>query len=308
MLYLSSGRYQEAEPLLIESLSYYENIIGKYNPRTICALNNLVYAYEENSDRMQDNAHKSFILLHKLEQILLSRTSQELLLTKTQKIRRLYLNSTSKFFDLIFSFAIKYPTLKNISFAFNALLWSKHVLAEETIYHQSILNNSNDPKIIELKMKISELRKNICNNICDINKKQIIAYHLDLLNNYEMELHQIAKQLKPKLKTTSVNINKIKDELPLNSAIIEFRFFNLLFTNEKCGQHVLAFIFLSDDNKYNKEKLFLFDIGPVSEIIKTLKIENTQKKAKKLYQVLFRKPLKISSSFNNCSFLFLNQD
>jgi tetratricopeptide (TPR) repeat protein len=103
-LYQSQDRYAEAEPLYKEAMQLREKILGKAHPNTLTSQLNYIILLVN-----IDIPRKAFHLLKKMEVRLFSRSFQELYTTSEARVRRLFLKTISKFQNITFSFAQKYP-------------------------------------------------------------------------------------------------------------------------------------------------------------------------------------------------------
>jgi CHAT domain-containing protein/Tfp pilus assembly protein PilF len=321
-LYKSQGRYGEAEPLCKEALHLSEKVLGKEHPDTLRSLNNLALLYMSQeryeeaeplykevlhlSERVSGKEHpdtliyqlnyfglmismekirSAFQQIKSFEQQLLSRSFQELYSTSEERIRRLYLQSISKFQDVIFSFAQKYPETEYRQYAASVMLRWKAVYGEEYSYQCRLLNLSNDSGIKQLRKKLAKLRSDFSRQIYhpkpDVNSSVLWGE----INATERIIREKAKATKPNLQVSNADISQVTSILPKGSAFVEYRicFPRDLKIGKKTKSHLAAYLLLPD----SKQQLFIEDIGEVEDILKISSMAKDKQAAS--YQLLFSK-------------------
>ena len=278
-MYESQGRYGEAEPLYKEALHLSEKVLGKEHPDTLISQSNYIGLLIN-----MKQTRTAFRLLKNRENLLFSRSFQELYSTSTERVRRLYLQNISNFQDLTFSFALAYPEPEHQVYAANVLLRWKQVYAEESAFQHRLMNLSKDPEVVTLRERVSGLRADLSRKIRNPQFQKDIAEIWHNLTLAENEIRERAKKFKPELEVSGARLDQIAGLLPKDSALIEFRLFypRELKTGEAGKPHFAASFVLSDIEA--EQQIAFEDVGAVEDFVKAL--EDSEKKPEKLYEYL----------------------
>jgi hypothetical protein len=297
-LYQSQGRYGEAEPLLKEALHLKEKVLGKEHPQTLTTQSNYIYLLIN-----MKQTRTAFRLLKNRENLLFSRSFQELYSTSTERVRRFYLQNISTFQDLTLSFALAYPEPKHQVYAANVLLRWKQVYAEESAFQHRLMNLSNDPEVMKLKERISRLRADLSRKIRNPQFQKDVAEIWHNLTLTENEIRERAKKFKPELEVSGARLDQIAGLLPKDSVLIEFRLFypRDLKTGKAENPHFAASVVLSDIEA--EQQIAFEDVGAVEGFVKAL--EDSEKKPEKLYEYLLGR---FDSRIKNLKKLYIAPD
>jgi len=278
LVYTTQGRYEDADSLNNKIIQYIKRKAIKNHQNTITLIQNIILfhlKYAHVNKKYIQQITQAFTYLKLMDECIKLRSEQELLTTETELVRRNYLNSIQELYNISFSLAIKYPYLTEpVLFASNLLLRSKQIQADEIVFQQKILNTSKNPKIKHLKEKISKLSTQYTNAIQN-NKKNKIKKSQQALIAVKKQLMEIARSLKPNLKAYKANVLNLLTNKPNSSkisAVVEFRFFDLIDFKTNNGEpHIAAYILRSKKLVENdieqspftpkNQKLFFIDIG-----------------------------------------------
>ncbi|MCI5157980.1 MAG: CHAT domain-containing protein, partial [Candidatus Electrothrix sp. AUS1_2] len=270
-LYDSQGRYAEADPLLKEALQLFEKVLGKEHPDTL--------KVQTNSIVLLINTDKPAVALRLLrdqEQRLLSRSFQELYTSSSEKVRRLYLQSISKFQHAVFSLAKQKPEKEYQQFASEVMLRWKQVYAEESSVQHKLLNLSNNPEAAELSKQLAAAQEEVSQALRQPKGKENIPELIEQANQDETALLALARRLRTGLEVKDVTLDKVLAALPQDSGLIEYRlFFPVDFKTGDLGKsHLAVLLLLADPNA--KQRFIFRDLGPFAEIEKHLHDETAE--------------------------------
>ena len=220
LLYHSQGHYAEAEPLYKQALQLSEKALGKEHPVTL----DTQTSYAVLMINMRRNA-AALRLFKQAEQRLLSRSFQELYSTATDRIRRTYLKTISRFQDFVLTLAATSPKIANQRYAANVILRWKQVYAQESAYQHRILHMSHDPEIMAMKAQANRLRSSLSQQMYHRQGGASIDTLWNGMNLVEQQIRHVAKRLKPDLEVVGADLDQVVGQLPQGSALIEFRMY-----------------------------------------------------------------------------------
>jgi len=254
--YNAQGRYGEAEPFYTKALQLYEKILGKEHPHTItCGLNYIGLLVNKGSIKA------AFRLLKKMEGRLLSRSFQELYATSTEWIRKLYLTRISNFQDMVFTFALDYPSKEHNRYAADVVLRWKQVYAEEIAFQHHLMLTGNDPELKQLRDDLADLRSRLARVIHLSNTKDDVMSLREELRRTEAALRAKARVYRSGLEVSGVNIDQVLARLTEGSGLIEFRSYSPVdFKKGKFGDSRWAACILISDIMA-EEEVFFADLG-----------------------------------------------
>lgn len=212
------GEYEKAGNLYRKAIRTNEAVLGSDHPRTISARLNYCQMMAASG-----KTGEAFNLLKKIEGELLSRTFQELCATASQRARRLYMEAISGFQDTVFSFAISYPDNERRQYAADVLLRWKHVDSEEDAYIHGVLHSSGDPEMERLREEISVLRAKLSWQIHNPANASRITSVREELEAATRKLKEKTRRGRSNLAVTGASMEKIRENLPPKSALLEFR-------------------------------------------------------------------------------------
>lgn len=307
-LYLEQGRYKKAELLLKDALRLSKKLLGRENPDTIYYSNNLAGVYESQgnyskaelllkdalrlSKKVMDKNHpftlvvqSNYIMLlvktdrpvaalrqlQKQEELLLSRSFQELYTSSSEKVRRLYLQSTNNFQKIVFSLANHQPEKEYQQYAAEVMLRWKQVYAEESSAQHRLLNFGDDLETEELERQLAAAQAKVSQALRQPKQKQNVAELIERFNQDETALLALVHHLRTGLEVEKVTLDQVLAALPQDSGLIEYRLFSPVeFKTGDSGELHLAALLLF--GVLEAKRSFLFrDLGPFAEIEKHLK-------------------------------------
>ncbi|WLE96987.1 MAG: tetratricopeptide repeat protein [Candidatus Electrothrix communis] len=306
-LYLDQGRYNEAESLLEDVFRLSNKTLGRENPDTIYYSNNLAGVYESQgnyskaeplledalrlSKKVMDKNHpftlvvqSNYIMLlvktdrpvvalrqlQKQEELLLSRSFQELYTSSSEKVRRLYLQSTSKFQKIVFSLANHQSEKEYQQYAAEVMLRWKQVYADESRVQHQLLTLNNDEESKKINEQISASQKKLSQALRQQEEKPDIPKLIEKANQDETALLALARHLRTGLEVKDVKLDKVLSALPQDGGLVEYRLFSSVdFKTGDLGEHHLAALLLFGDPDAQKRFIFL-DLGPLAEIVKLM--------------------------------------
>jgi CHAT domain-containing protein len=278
-LYYTQGYYSKAEPRLKQAFQLSEKVLGKEHPGTLASQRNYIYLLV-GINRLTRVLH----LLQDQESRLLTRSFRELYASSSENVRRLYLQSMSKFQRIVFSLAQQQPGEEYQRYAAEVMLRWKQVYAEESGVQHKQLNLSNDPDAAELNKQLAASQAKLSQALRQPEEKQNIAELIEKANQDETALLALARHLRTGLEVKDVTLDKVLAALPQDSGLIEYRLFQPVdFKTGKGGElHIAALLLLADPKA--KQRFLFRDLGPlpITEIKKHLHEEKNAEAYKRL--------------------------
>jgi CHAT domain-containing protein len=219
---------------------------------------------------------KAVSLLQEQEICLLSRSFQELYNSSSENVRRLYLQSTKNFQQIVLSLASQQPEKAYQQYAAEVMLRWKQIYAEESSVQHRLLTLSNNPEAEKLRTELASAQAKVSQALRQPKKKQNIPELIEKANQDETALLALARHLRTGLEVKDVTLDKVIAALPQDSGLIEYRLFQPAnFKTGKAGKLYLAALLLLADPKAKQRFLFR-DLGPLAEIEKHLKEETAE--------------------------------
>lgn len=297
-MYQYQGRYAEAEPLYKEALQLSEKVLGREHPDTLTIHLNLIALLIT-----MDNDRAAYRRLKKIEGLLFSRSFQELYLTSSERVRRIFLKQISTFNDIVFSFAAGQNKPEYRQLAANIMIHWKQVYAEERAYQHRLLATSKDPEILQLKENMAKFCKELSFHVHQNKSLKSIVNSWHAYNAAETDLREKTRAFKPNLNASQATIEKIIGELPRNSGLLEFRQFTPFEfkTRESGPPHLAAYLLLSDIDA--DQQLFFEDLGDIETILKSA--ADPSPKNHGLYNALLGK---FQNQMNSLKILYIAPD
>jgi CHAT domain-containing protein len=327
-MYYFLRRYKKSASLYEEILHFMEKVFGYESPKVLNAYIKYAICLVK-----LNQPQKSLELLKMIDSRQLFYAKSQFYSIEKEPVRRLFLiNSMFEFQNIVFSLADHYQTDNKITqFAANVLLRRKQLQTDEEaiisklshsknktiadlsrkIQHKRALlshqihqeTNPNNPNIFKIIKELEPLELELAQSarIENAHEKKVIEAK-KRIQEAESQLSEREPDYQSHLEVMKANIEQVRDKLPPNTALIEFRLhypFDLSrgdFSEDADKEASWTVFLLRADPK---QKLILKKIGPVQE---TLKLWNNfqqrqaeQKEhkqelndyAKQLYQNLF---------------------
>ena len=171
--------------------------------------------------------------------------------------------------------SIKQPDEEYQRFAANVILRWKQVDTDEEALQRQQLAQINAPEVAELKKRIAATMDKLSQALHQPKEKQNIKELIERLNQDEAVMLTLAQHFKKKTGVEEVIFDRVSSNLPENSALVEYRFFQPIdFKTGNLGERHLSALLLF--NLDAKQQVVFRDLGPVADVERLLKEDSVE--------------------------------
>ncbi len=293
-LYESQGRYGKAEPLYVRAIETGKRVLGEDHPLTLNIQLNLAVALIGSGQR-----DRALGELRRVDEGLRGFVGAQLDTTLSERIRRGWLLSESRFQDVVFSFALQHPEPDTLRLAADVLLrWKRLAEGSESLTARFV-RSTKDPKTKETAEKLAKRRSALSRLVNlqapdDGNKSaahaNAIALAIKDIGHLEVELAGLSEEFRDHQASLDVDWEQVRSGLPKGSALLSLRAFSPVdFATGNSGEpHWLALVIPAEPG--TGAEILLKDLGPIApteSTRKALRKTGNKESARTLYQRLF---------------------
>ncbi|APZ54423.1 Tetratricopeptide repeat-containing protein [Salipiger abyssi] len=266
VLYRSTGRYGEAEPLYRRALEARERVLGPEHPDTLRSVNNLAALYE-NTGRYGEaeplfrraleaseeadgygpmhpttvvyNGNLAFLLANsdrpqdalrafrQIDQRLDQWLRVEVSNARSAAMRRELLTLNSNYQDASFSFVLQNPSRAGTRFAADLTLkWKKRIAQEDAVLN-NLVRETDDSAVLDLIAKVKAGRAGLSRIAFDpAISTEDKTRRRETLEAAEAELRAASEKFRRFQRVSAASADDVSLALPRNSALVEYKLFD----------------------------------------------------------------------------------
>ncbi len=247
-LYRAQDRYGEAEPLFRRALKGYERQLNEAHPNTIEVQLNLLGTLV-NLDRIAPALEQ----LRTLDGRLRSFVARQLDSTESERVRRLWLETESRFQHIAFTLALAHPDGPALPLAADILLRWKRLMGQEDALLTRLARRSPDPQVRALAVQVQEARTRYSRLV---NRPEPQPAQLAALKEALADLDRLEVALRTRSRTFAegdaahaVTGEEVARVLPHGTALLDLRAYKPIDfeTGERGEDHWLALLIVAKD-------------------------------------------------------------
>lgn len=277
-LYLHLGQYKEAESLFFETKKIIEKIYGKVHPSYILVCYNIAIVYM--NEKLIDKAKEYFVEAYTYENL----NQKNIFKFTSEKEKQLFLKQRVEYNSIMYSFfATNYPFDRQ-AFCYDVSLLNRNRILSSSQKVLESINNNNDTSIKTKYNEWIKIKKQIAFwatrplSVRIVNIKDLE----EQANTLEKELAARSAFFKEKQENGESNWKRIKNNMKLNEASIEFVEYNY-FNGKRWTDSTYYIALVLRKDRPEPILVQLFEKRQLDTLLNSGKTLNTYKRINTVY-------------------------